>query len=184
MNFTNNTQNIPLNVGDNFAFLPRFSLHCCSKVWHKIEMNSLLLLLFSWGFFDSDRHEKSEKSFPQELFSKEKKKQRSDCKVEQEGSRQQYFFISSLLYLHFCAYFVVYAALVTVVDLLRHGHTIYTRNNMGPKCEGNCGLWVLNEIIKKTYPENLKKIMGAVQELPAKQYSQSSPNPVQMASIG
>ena len=38
----------------------------------------------------------------------------------------------------------------------------------GPKCEGNCGLWVLNEIIKKTYPENLKKILGAVWELPAK----------------
>ena len=28
-------------------------------------------------------------------------------------------------------------------------HTIYTRNNMGQKCEGNCGLWVLNEILKK-----------------------------------
>ena len=28
---------------------------------------------------------------------------------------------------------------------------------MGQKCEGNCGLWVLNEIIKKEYPENLKK---------------------------
>ena len=28
-------------------------------------------------------------------------------------------------------------------------HTIYTRNNMGQKCEGNCGLWVRNEIIKK-----------------------------------
>ena len=54
-------------------------------------------------------------------------------------------------------------------------HTIYTRNNMSQKCEGNCGLWVLNEIIKKTYPENLKKIMGAVWELPAKQQSQSSP---------
>ena len=47
-------------------------------------------------------------------------------------------------------------------------HTIYTRNNMGQKCEGNCGLWVLNEILKKTYPENLKKIVGAVWELPAK----------------
>ena len=40
-------------------------------------------------------------------------------------------------------------------------HTIYTRNNMGQKCEGNCGLWVLNEILKKTSPENLKKIVGA-----------------------
>ena len=47
-------------------------------------------------------------------------------------------------------------------------HTIYTRINMGQKCEGNCGLWVLNEILKKTYPENLKKILGAVWELPAR----------------
>ena len=47
-------------------------------------------------------------------------------------------------------------------------HTIYTRNNMGQRCEGNCGLWVLNEIVLKTYPENLKKIVGAVWELPAK----------------
>ena len=45
---------------------------------------------------------------------------------------------------------------------LKLGHTIYTRNNMGQKCEGNCGLWVLNEILEKTYPEN------AVWELPAK----------------
>ena len=29
---------------------------------------------------------------------------------------------------------------------------------MGQKCEGNCGLWVLNEILKKTYAENLKKL--------------------------
>ena len=33
---------------------------------------------------------------------------------------------------------------------------------MGQKCEGNRGLWVLNEIIKETYPENLKKNVGAV----------------------
>ena len=39
---------------------------------------------------------------------------------------------------------------------------------MGQKCEGNCGLWVRNEILKKTYPENLKKIVDAVWELPAK----------------
>ena len=32
-------------------------------------------------------------------------------------------------------------------------HTIYTRNNMGQKCEGNCGLWVPNEILEKLYPE-------------------------------
>ena len=47
-------------------------------------------------------------------------------------------------------------------------HTIYTRNNMGQKCEGNCGLWLLNKILKKTYPEILKKIVGAVWEIPAK----------------
>ena len=39
---------------------------------------------------------------------------------------------------------------------------------MVKKCEGNGGLWVLNEIIKKIYPENFKKIVGAVWELPAK----------------
>ena len=35
--------------------------------------------------------------------------------------------------------------------LIQHvlAHTTYSRNNMGQKCEGNCGLWVLNEIIKK-----------------------------------
>ena len=39
---------------------------------------------------------------------------------------------------------------------------------MGQKCEGNCGLLVLNEMIKKIYPENLKKIVGAVWKLAAK----------------
>ena len=39
---------------------------------------------------------------------------------------------------------------------------------MGQKCEGDCGLWVLNEINKKTYPKNLKKIVGAVWKLHAK----------------
>ena len=33
---------------------------------------------------------------------------------------------------------------------------------MGQKCEGNCGLWDPNEILKKSYPENLKKIVSAV----------------------
>ena len=41
--------------------------------------------------------------------------------------------------------------------------------NWVKKCEGNCGLWVLNETIKKNYLENLeKKIVGAVCQLPAK----------------
>ena len=39
---------------------------------------------------------------------------------------------------------------------------------MGQKCEGNWGLWVLNEIIKYINPENLKKIVGVVWELPVK----------------
>ena len=54
-----------------------------------------------------------------------------------------------------------------IVDRFAY-HTIYTRNNMGQKCEGHCGLLVLNKIIKKTNPEILKKIVGAVWELPAK----------------
>ena len=33
---------------------------------------------------------------------------------------------------------------------------------MGQKCVVNCGLWALNEIIKKKYPENMKTIVGAV----------------------
>ena len=32
---------------------------------------------------------------------------------------------------------------------------------MGQKCEGDCGLWVLIEIIKKKYPENMKKNHGS-----------------------
>ena len=39
---------------------------------------------------------------------------------------------------------------------------------MSQKCEGNWGLWVLNDMIKEIYPENLKKNVGAVWELPAK----------------
>ena len=39
---------------------------------------------------------------------------------------------------------------------------------MGQKYEGNCGSWVLNEIIKKIYAEILKKNVGAVWALPAK----------------
>ena len=39
-------------------------------------------------------------------------------------------------------------------------HTTYSRNNMGQKCEGNCGLWVLNEIVKRIHSQNLKKNRG------------------------
>ena len=80
-------------------------------------MNSLLLP-FSWEFLDSDQHEKSEKSFPQELFSKEKKSREAIVKWNKKAVDSNTFFISSLLYLH--SYFIVYAALVTV-NLLRHG---------------------------------------------------------------
>ena len=65
-----------------------------------------------------------------------------------------------------------------------HIHTAYSRNNIGQKCEGNCGLWVLNEMIKKIYPENLKKIVGAIWKLPAKQHSQSSPFPLKLGWNG
>ena len=46
--------------------------------------------------------------------------------------------------------------------------TAYSWNIMCQKWEGDCGLWVLNEIIIKKYAESLKKIVGAVWELPAK----------------
>ena len=39
---------------------------------------------------------------------------------------------------------------------------------MDKKCEGDCGLWVPNEIFLNKYVESLKKIVGAVWELPAK----------------
>ena len=47
-------------------------------------------------------------------------------------------------------------------------HPPYSWNIMCQKWEGDCGLWVLNEIILKRYAESLKKIVGAVWELPAK----------------
>ena len=47
-------------------------------------------------------------------------------------------------------------------------HTAYSWNIMCQKWEGDCGLWVPNEIILKKYAESLKKIVGAVWELPAK----------------
>ena len=31
--------------------------------------------------------------------------------------------------------------------LVQNKHTTYSRNNMDQKCEGNCGMWVLNEMI-------------------------------------
>ena len=54
-------------------------------------------------------------------------------------------------------------------------HTIYPGNNVCQKCGHKSGLWVLHEMINKTYAENMKKIVGAIWELPAKQHSQSSP---------
>ena len=47
-------------------------------------------------------------------------------------------------------------------------HTAYSWNIMCQKWEGDCALWVPNEIIFKKYAESLKKIVGAVWELPAK----------------
>ena len=54
---------------------------------------------------------------------------------------------------------------------------------MCQKCEDKSGLWVLHEMINKTYAENMKKIVGAVWELPAKQLSQSSPFPLKSVTI-
>ena len=47
-------------------------------------------------------------------------------------------------------------------------HTTCTWDIMCQKWEGDCGLWVLNEIIKRMYPESLKKTVGAVWDWPAK----------------
>ena len=47
---------------------------------------------------------------------------------------------------------------------------------MCPKWKSECGLWVLNEILLKKYAESLKKIVGAVWELPAK----STANPAKL----
>ena len=55
---------------------------------------------------------------------------------------------------------------------------------MCQKWEGDCGLWVFNEIIFKRYAESLKKIEGAVWELPAKRHSQSSQTWLKMGWIG
>ena len=67
---------------------------------------------------------------------------------------------------------------------LEKPHTTYIINNMRQKCESNYGSWVLNEMIEKIYPENLKKIVGAVWELTAKKHNQSSPIWVEMGWIG
>ena len=47
-------------------------------------------------------------------------------------------------------------------------HTIYPGNNMCQKCGRKSGLWVFHERVNKTYAEHMKKIVGAVRELPAK----------------
>ena len=43
---------------------------------------------------------------------------------------------------------------------------------MCQKCGGKSGFWVLHEKVNKTYAEIMRKIVGAVWELLAKQYSQ------------
>ena len=49
---------------------------------------------------------------------------------------------------------------------------------MCQKCGRKSGLWVLHEIVNKTYAENMKKIVGAVWKLPANQHNQSIPFPL------
>ena len=47
-------------------------------------------------------------------------------------------------------------------------HTTYSWNIMCQKYDGDCGLWILNEIVLKKYAKSLKTIVGAIWELPAK----------------
>ena len=46
--------------------------------------------------------------------------------------------------------------------------TLPTAEILSGKSAGISGLWVLNEIIQKKYPKNMKKIVGAIWKLPAK----------------
>ena len=55
---------------------------------------------------------------------------------------------------------------------------------MCQKCRHKSGLWVLHEKVNKTYAENMKQIVGAIWELPAKQLSQSSPFSLKLGGIG
>ena len=59
-------------------------------------------------------------------------------------------------------------SLFSSIIIFKPYHTAYSWNIMCQKWEGDCGLWFPNEIILKKYAESLKKIMGAVWELPAK----------------
>ena len=47
-------------------------------------------------------------------------------------------------------------------------HTTYIRNNMCPKCGGKSGLWDNFFRLEENYAENMRKIVGALWELPAK----------------
>ena len=47
-------------------------------------------------------------------------------------------------------------------------HITYSWFIMGLKSEGNCGLWIFDKIMIKICTESLKKIVGAVWEIPAK----------------
>ncbi len=49
---------------------------------------------------------------------------------------------------------------------------------------GKSGLWVLHEMVNKAYAENMKKNVGAIWELPAKEHSQYSPFPLKLGWIG
>ena len=52
-------------------------------------------------------------------------------------------------------------------------HTIYIRNNVGQKYEGNCGLWVLNEIIRKIYTPYIL-FQGNQKDIMCKKYEGNS----------
>ena len=65
--------------------------------------------------------------------------------------------------------FIIYLVFILLFLIsCAHSHYTYSWNIKWQKCAGISGLWVLNEIIQKKYPENMKKIVGAVWKLPAK----------------
>jgi hypothetical protein len=62
------------------------------------------------------------------------------------------FFESAILefvFGNFLDYFFCFIPMKISHKLCDRMHTTYTRNIMCLKCGGDCGLWVLNEMIKK-----------------------------------
>ena len=65
-------------------------------------------------------------------------------------------------------FFRFYTSRVHGFCKIGHGSCYYHWNEIFAGVEGDCGLWVPNELIFKKYAESLKTIVVAVLELPAK----------------